>query len=74
ISTVAALAEETLVMLRGEVVEAGLTEDILRDPQHAYTKVLISSVPQLRTGWLEEAVAKRSMIDLPPSLRDAIAD
>ncbi|MEO8544066.1 MAG: ABC transporter ATP-binding protein [Burkholderiaceae bacterium] len=74
ISTVAALAEETLVMLRGEVVEAGLTEDILRDPQHAYTKVLISSVPQLRTGWLEEAVAKRSTIDLPPSLRDAIAD
>jgi len=73
ISTVAALAEDTLVMLRGEVVEAGPTQDILSHPQHAYTRVLISSVPQLRTGWLEEAVAKRSVIELPPGLRDAIA-
>jgi peptide/nickel transport system ATP-binding protein len=74
ISTMAALAEDTLVMFRGEVVEAGPTQDILRNPKHAYTKLLISSVPQLRTGWLEEAVAKRSAIELPPSLRDAIAD
>ena len=69
VSTVAALAEDTLVMLRGEVVEAGLTWDILNQPQHAYTKVLIGSVPQLRTGWLEEAVAQRARIALPPDIQ-----
>ncbi|MBA3324864.1 MAG: ABC transporter ATP-binding protein [Rhodobacteraceae bacterium] len=64
ISTIAALTEDTLVMLRGAVVEAGPTVDILNRPQHAYSKKLIGSVPQLRTGWLEEAVAKRAEIDL----------
>ena len=64
ISTVAAMAEQTVVMLRGEVVEAGATADILSRPQHAYAQMLIGSVPQLRTGWLEEAVARRAAIAL----------
>ncbi|MEO6626126.1 MAG: ABC transporter ATP-binding protein [Burkholderiaceae bacterium] len=68
-STIAALAEDTMVMLRGAVVEAGPTADILHRPQHAYSKMLIGSVPQLRTGWLEEAVAKRAQIELPPEIR-----
>ncbi|MEJ7668112.1 MAG: ABC transporter ATP-binding protein [Casimicrobiaceae bacterium] len=72
ISTIAALAEDTIVMLRGAVVEAGLTIDVLNRPQHAYSKVLIGSVPQLRTGWLEEAVAKRAKINLPPDALLAI--
>jgi len=72
ISTIAALAEDTIVMLRGAVVEAGSTIDILNRPQHAYSKMLIGSVPQLRTGWLEEAVAKRAKIELPHDARLAI--
>jgi peptide/nickel transport system ATP-binding protein len=72
ISTIAALAEDTMVMLRGAVVEAGPTSDILNRPRHAYSKVLIGSVPQLRTGWLEEAVAKRAKIDLPSNARLAV--
>ncbi len=72
ISTIAALAEDTIVMLRGAVVEAGPTIDVLNRPQHAYSKVLIGSVPQLRTGWLEEAVAKRAKINLPPDALLAI--
>jgi peptide/nickel transport system ATP-binding protein len=64
ISTIAALAEDTIVMLRGAIVEAGPTIDILSRPQHAYSKLLIGSVPQLRTGWLEEAVARRAEIAL----------
>jgi putative phosphonate transport system ATP-binding protein len=38
------LTERTLVMKHGRVVEAGLTDQILEDPQHAYTQLLVSSV------------------------------
>jgi putative phosphonate transport system ATP-binding protein len=38
------LAHRLLVMRRGEVVEAGLADQILDDPQHPYTQVLVSSV------------------------------
>ncbi len=38
------LAHRTMVMWRGEVVETGLTDQVLDDPQHAYTQLLVSSV------------------------------
>lgn len=38
------LAHRLMVMRRGEVVEAGLTDQLLDDPQHAYTQLLVSSV------------------------------
>jgi putative phosphonate transport system ATP-binding protein len=31
-------------MKHGRVVEAGLTDQILQDPQHAYTQLLVSSL------------------------------
>jgi putative phosphonate transport system ATP-binding protein len=37
------LASRTLVMKHGRVVEAGLTDQILEDPQHAYTQQLVAS-------------------------------
>jgi putative phosphonate transport system ATP-binding protein len=37
------LATRTLVMKNGQVVESGLTDQILEDPQHAYTQLLVSS-------------------------------
>jgi putative phosphonate transport system ATP-binding protein len=38
------LAGRILVMRRGEVVEQGLTDRVLDDPQHGYTQLLVSSV------------------------------
>lgn len=38
------LTERTLVMKNGRVVESGLTDQILEDPQHPYTQLLVSSV------------------------------
>jgi putative phosphonate transport system ATP-binding protein len=38
------LAHRIMVMQRGVVVEAGLTDQVLDDPQHAYTQLLVSSV------------------------------
>ena len=40
------LAHRMLVMQGGEVVESGLTDQVLDDPQHPYTQLLVSSVLQ----------------------------
>ena len=37
------LADRTLVMKYGRVIETGLTDQILEDPQHAYTQRLVAS-------------------------------
>jgi len=37
------LAHRTLVMFRGRVVESGITEQVLEDPQDPYTQLLVSS-------------------------------
>lgn len=38
------LCDRTMVMLNGEVIEAGITDQILEDPQHAYTQQLVYSI------------------------------
>jgi ABC-type dipeptide/oligopeptide/nickel transport system ATPase component len=43
------LCDRVAVMFRGEIVETGETEQILRNPQHPYTKALIACVPRLGT-------------------------
>jgi len=40
------LAHRLLVMKDGEVVESGLTDQVLDDPQHPYSQLLVSSVLQ----------------------------
>lgn len=40
------LAGRMVVMQRGRVVETGLTDQVLEDPQHPYTQLLVSSVLQ----------------------------
>jgi putative phosphonate transport system ATP-binding protein len=37
------LCQRTMVMKSGHVVEAGLTDQILQDPQHRYTQLLVAS-------------------------------
>ncbi|ASK53748.1 dipeptide/oligopeptide/nickel ABC transporter ATP-binding protein [Vibrio tarriae] len=39
------IAEETAVMYKGQIVEWGDTLSILTNPQHPYTRLLISAVP-----------------------------
>ena len=38
------LADRTIVMLDGRIVERGLTDQILEDPQHVYTQTLVNSL------------------------------
>ncbi len=47
LAVVRPLADRLMVMKDGAVVEAGLADQVLDDPQHAYTQVLVSSVLQV---------------------------
>ena len=44
---VAGFADRVAVMFRGRIVETGPTAEVLRNPQHAYTRALIECVPKL---------------------------
>jgi peptide/nickel transport system ATP-binding protein len=45
LSVVRYLCSRVLVMQRGAVVEEGLTAEVFARPQHAYTRLLLASVP-----------------------------
>ena len=47
LAVVRLLADRLMVMKSGHVVEQGLTDQVLDDPQHAYTQLLVSSVLQV---------------------------
>jgi len=68
LATVRAIADEVIVMHRGRVVESGPRAEVLAHPRQAYTKLLLASVPQMRTDWLDEALRDR------PALADSEAD
>jgi peptide/nickel transport system ATP-binding protein len=48
----AAVADRVVVLLRGEVAEAGRAAQVLERPSHAYTRALVDAVPS-RIGRLE---------------------
>lgn len=47
LAVVRLLADRLMVMKSGRVVEQGLTDQVLDDPQHGYTQLLVSSVLQV---------------------------
>jgi len=61
LSTVSSFADEIVVLYAGRVVEQGPTDEVLEPPFHPYTRLLVSSVPELRIGWLEESMQKREL-------------
>jgi putative phosphonate transport system ATP-binding protein len=44
LAVVRMLADRTIVMLDGKIIESGLTDQILEDPQNAYTQQLVHSL------------------------------
>ena len=50
LGVVANMAEEIVVLFRGEVVEAGASDDIFRRPQHPYLKALFDAAPRIGVG------------------------
>ncbi len=61
LATVKAIADSVAVMYRGEVVRYGTKSDVLSPPFDDYTDLLLSSVPEMKLGWLEEVIAHRKM-------------
>ena len=47
LSIIPMIADEVAVMKEGKIVEQGLVEDIMEDPQHPYTQKLLASAPKL---------------------------
>ena len=41
------VVDRVAVMFRGEIVETGPVDEVLRNPQHAYTKALLACVPRM---------------------------
>jgi len=53
LSTVRAICDEVMILYAGQAVEYGHRSALLTPPRHPYTDLLISSVPELRPGWLD---------------------
>lgn len=53
ISTVRAVCDEVVVLYSGCKVDSGSRQALAAPPFHPYADLLISSVPELRTGWLD---------------------
>jgi peptide/nickel transport system ATP-binding protein len=45
------ISDRTVILRRGEVVESGATPKVFGNPLHPYTRMLLSSVPQLHAKW-----------------------
>ena len=61
LATVKAIADRIAVMYRGQVVRYGSKTDVLTPPFDDYTDLLLSSVPEMRLGWLEEVLEHRKL-------------
>jgi peptide/nickel transport system ATP-binding protein len=61
LATVRAIADRIAVMYRGQVVRYGTKTQVLTPPFDDYTDLLLSSVPEMRIGWLEGVLSGRKM-------------
>jgi peptide/nickel transport system ATP-binding protein len=61
LATVKAIADKIAVMFKGAVVRYGQKSDVLTPPFDDYTDLLLSSVPEMELGWLEQVIAHRRM-------------
>ncbi|MFT6459235.1 ABC transporter ATP-binding protein [Pseudophaeobacter arcticus] len=61
LATVRAISDSIAVMYQGKVQRYGGKNQVLSPPFDDYTDLLLSSVPEMRLGWLEEVISNRKM-------------
>ncbi|UWQ31214.1 ABC transporter ATP-binding protein [Leisingera sp. M527] len=61
LATVRAISDNIAVMYQGKVQRYGGKSKVLSPPFDDYTDLLLSSVPEMKLGWLEEVIANRKM-------------
>ena len=59
LATVRAIADEVVVMKDGNVVEQGPKSEMFVPPHHAYTELLLGSVPEMDPKWLDRLLESR---------------
>ena len=67
LGVVANLADEVVVMFRGEIMERGSCEDIFRNPGHPYLKALLKAVPRFDMAEGERLIPLREIKNDGPS-------
>ena len=67
LATVRSIADEVVVMKEGKVVEQGPKDVMFTPPHHAYTDLLLSSVPEMDPDWLSQLVEERGADQLGES-------
>ena len=60
IATVRAIADDVVVMQHGCVVEAASKDELFTPPNEEYTKLLLSSVPEMDPNWLSHVLDART--------------
>ena len=53
LSTVRSICDEVMILYSGQTMETGSRGTLAVKPLHPYSDLLIASVPELRTGWLD---------------------
>ena len=64
LATVRSIADEVVVMQQGKVVEQGPKDVMFTPPHHAYTELLLSSVPEMDPNWLTALLEERGVDSL----------
>ena len=65
LATVKAIADDIVVMYQGKIVEQGPKQEILTPPHEDYTALLLSSVPEMDPGWLDNLMSNRRAVQAP---------
>lgn len=64
LGSVAGITDRIIVLYRGTIVEEGATAQILRSPQHPYTRLLVGSAPTLAGGAVDRRRRQELRLEL----------
>ena len=72
IAKVRAISDDIVVLYAGRRVETGSRDALCAPPYHPYSHLLVSSAPELRAGWLDDAGERchRPLVPIGASAND----
>lgn len=74
LATVTAISDSIAVMHQGRLVRYGRKREVLSPPFDNYTELLLSSVPEMRPGWLEDVVNSRIKTSAATNQKESNSD
>jgi peptide/nickel transport system ATP-binding protein len=55
------IAARVAIMLKGRLIREGNVEEVFSPPLHPYTELLLTSIPEMRSDWLDEIIERRAL-------------